>query len=184
MLSDSIHETAPHQLAELFRPGCALPTGWSADELAQIIRHQMTVPVGLELRPGAAGSERHDEPQGGDPHGRLSFQEFLAHPLPSLLLLREVKDYAKAARNDPRGALPVEIATVLYFACIAAALLRHRERLTSLDDSQLSRGLQWLAALPWTEDCTRALAVEALAGLGCLSSAENGRVGSADDEEG
>ena len=163
MLSDSIHATAPHHLAELLRPGSALSSGWSADELAEILRHQMTVPVKLELIPAAG--ERPDGPQATDPHADLSFREFLGHPLPSLPLLREVKDYAKAARSDPRGALPAEIATVLYFACIAAALLRHRARLTSLDERPLVRGLQWLAALPWADALTRALAAEALSHL-------------------
>ena len=92
-----------------------------------------------------------------------SFGDLLAHPHPPVELLKVTKDFAKACRLSPRGALPKEIATVLYFASIAAAMVRCRRRITGLSDADLADGLRWTLARPWLDAPTRSLIEEGLA---------------------
>ncbi len=164
LIPDSIHESSPDRLAELLRrPGDAPEPAWSADELAEVFRHQLAVPVEEEL-------DRGDAPPGdaAAPKRRKSgprpktFSDLLHRPNPPLDLLRRVKDYAKAARNNPRGPLPAEIATALYFGVIASALVHRGERLTSLIDQRLFRGLRWMIGQTWLDDATRDLAQQGL----------------------
>jgi hypothetical protein len=94
-----------------------------------------------------------------------TFANLLQHPKPHLAMLQRVKRFAKACRNDPHGPLPQEVATVLYFASLVAALLRHQQRITSLDDAALRQGVEWVLAQQWIDDSTRSLFQEALSYL-------------------
>ena len=87
----------------------------------------------------------------------LTFTDVLHHPRPSLALLERAKRFAKACKNSPSGALPAEVATVLYFGFIIVARMRCAARITALDDRSLSRGLEWAIAQPWVDPKTRGL---------------------------
>jgi len=54
---------------------------------------------------------------------------------------------------------------VLYYACIAAALLRLKARISKLSDADLSRGLRWAVEQPWLDEETKQLLAKALAGI-------------------
>jgi len=169
LIPDSIHESSPGRLAELLRrPGDAPEPAWSVDELAEVFRHQLAVPVEEELDRGDAphgdAPPRAAEPPRPRKSGprRKTFADLLHRPNPPLDLLRKVKDYAKAARNNPRGPLPAEIATALYFGVIASALVHRGQRLTSLVDQRLFRGLRWMIGQTWLDDATRDLAQQGL----------------------
>jgi hypothetical protein len=98
-----------------------------------------------------------------------SFADLFNHPAPSLALLQLVKDFAKANRNHPESGLPREIATALYFASIAAALVRLDERISQLPDTELQRGLRWTQEQKWLDEKTRTLldgALKKLSGEG------------------
>jgi len=84
------------------------------------------------------------------------------HPRSSLALLEMTKEFAKAIRNEPERGLPVEISTLLYYACIAAALVRCRKRITGLDDATLGKGFEWGRGQPWVDEATAGLFTEAL----------------------
>ncbi len=137
---------------------------WRDEELGAILRHQMTAPLQVDLinlERGLAVKVRNlAESQGLT---LKSFGDLLAHPHPPVELLKVTKDFAKACRLSPRGALPKEIASVLYFASIAAAMVRCRRRITGLSDADLADGLRWTLARPWLDAPTRTLLEEALA---------------------
>ncbi len=137
---------------------------WRDEELGAILRHQMTAPLQVDLinlERGLAVKVRNlAESQGLT---LKSFGDLLAHQNPPVELLKVTKDFAKACRMSPRGPLPREIATVLYFATIAAALVRCRRRITGLSDADLADGLRWILARPWLDTPTRALLEEGLA---------------------
>jgi hypothetical protein len=44
------------------------------------------------------------------------------------------------------------VARVLYYESIAVAWLRHRHRITSLNDSDLKQGMEWVLAQEWVPD--------------------------------
>jgi hypothetical protein len=101
-----------------------------------------------------------------------SFADLLHHPRPPLEMLRMTKRFAKAARHHPDSPLPPQVANVLYYASIAAALLRCGRRISELDDASLQKGLAWCTSRDWVDAPLRGLLREAEAGLvsGAFSS--------------
>ena len=143
-MASDVFQTDPKALATIFEID-SKPTGlWKPDELRSIFLHQLDAPVEGDL--GAASA--------------LSFGQLLRDERPSLALLKSVKDFAKRSRNSD-SPLPEDVATALYFAAIGAALLRHGQRITDLDDKGLARGFGWGVAQPWVDDQTKRLFAEA-----------------------
>src|SRR5262245_41163569 len=146
-------------------------TIWQPDELAAILQHQLNAQLEFDL--GAVSAEL---PAGLDAIGvgragtlrwAVTFRDLLLHhPHPPLPLLERAKRFAKACKSEPGGALPSEVATMLYFACIVVARLRCGDaRISALDDTSLARGLEWAAAQPWIDVETRHLMEEGIAHL-------------------
>ena len=96
-----------------------------------------------------------------------SFADLLHHPAPVKELLELAKDFAKANLDHPESGLPAEIAATLYYASIAAALVRLDARISQLPDADLQRGLKWTMDQAWLDEKTKALlatAAEKLSG--------------------
>jgi hypothetical protein len=139
-----VTKTDPRALASVFRIDAKPTDLWKPDELRSIFLHQLAAPLDGDL--GAASTQ--------------TFGQLLRDERPPLALLRSVKDFAKRSRNS-ESPLPEDVATALYFAAIAAALLRHGERISDLDDKGLARGFGWGVAQPWVDDDTKRLFAEA-----------------------
>lgn len=129
-----IYQSDPHRLADLMNPDDEV---WSPDELAAMFRHQLRSKLGAE-----------------------TFGEALHAASPAIASLKQIKDFGKQHRNDPASPLPRDIATVLYFAAIAAALAKCGQPISQLDDASIRAGIEWAAALPWLDESTRAMLVE------------------------
>lgn len=136
---------------------------WRDEELGAILRHQMTAPLQVDLinlERGLAVKVRSlAESQGLT---LKSFGDLLAHPNPPVELLRITKDFAKACRLSLHSPIPHDIASVLYFASIAAAMVRCRTRITGLSGDALADGLRWVLARPWLDAPTRSVVEEGL----------------------
>ncbi|MCY2950638.1 MAG: hypothetical protein NTU53_01515 [Planctomycetota bacterium] len=91
--------------------------------------------------------------------------DLLHHPNPPIDLLRRTKDFAKLNYADPHSPLAPEICLLLYYGCIAAALLRLNQLITHLPDDDLRNGLNWTLRQPWLDQETRTLFHDALAHL-------------------
>ena len=91
-----------------------------------------------------------------------SLGNLLTFPNPPVELLEITKDFAKACRQNPHSPMPQEIASVLYFASIAAALVRCGCRITGLSNEILAEGFSWALAQPWLDAPTRVLIEESL----------------------
>ncbi len=89
----------------------------------------------------------------------------LRHPQPPLKLLEAAKRLARDNAKSEHRAVPAEISTVLYLASIAAALLRHNQRITKSGDDVLRYGLELMLQRPWLDDMTRDLLQQVLARL-------------------
>lgn len=145
-------------LAQLFDTAGMPSRPWSDADLGAVFRHQMSAPVEFDLNAlGPGAGERLSTLAAANHLVLRSFRDLLDHPNPPLELLRMTKDFGRRLRSHPESPVPPEVASVLYFAAIACALARHRQRISRLDDKELSRGFRWSCSLPWVDDGLRTL---------------------------
>jgi hypothetical protein len=164
--TQTIINSDPRQLAALLDGAAAVDAVWQPGELAAVFRHQLAAPVQFDL----AGLDRRRAQQVrllAAAQGLVlkSFRDLLQHPAPPVQLLELVKDFAKRAGSSAESPLPKAVATVLYYAAIAAARLRCDRRITRLDDAELRRGCAWARDQEWLDPETRELFTHTLARL-------------------
>lgn len=159
----TIFDADREQLSSLFDMAPVAERLWRDDELGAMLRHQLTAPLRIDLINMERGSATQVRAL-ADAQGLTlkSFGDLLAHAHPPVELLKITKDFAKACRLSPHSSLPREIASVLYFASIAAALVRCRRRITGLSSDALAEGLNWVLARPWLDAPIRSLMEECL----------------------
>lgn len=164
--------TQPERIANLLSISDTPDGSWSEAELGAVFKHQLSAPVECDLsslsRQAAQNLRKATASQG---LLLKSFGDLLGHPNPPIELLQLTKQFAKASRNDQDSSLPPEIATVLYFASIAAALARCGQRITQLEDDAMRDGFIWCRDQAWMDDGTRELFVEGLNALESHGSA-------------
>ena len=141
---------AGRRLTNLFDWGSGNDRTWEPDEFSAIFEHLLQSPVQFDLA-GLDPTLRGKLVQLSEAEGITlkSFHDLLAHEHPPLELLALTKEWAKANRESPESGLPPAVASVLYYACIAAALARLGRRITSLSDGQLRAGFTWASAQLW-----------------------------------
>ena len=157
-----IYESDPRSLAHVL--DLVQGSGKESDPevLAAVLDDELTRPVQFELSavgPALAGAARI----AASSQGLLvkSLGDLLQHPHPPLELLVLAKAYARSNLQHPDSALPRDVALVLYFACIAAAMVRCGRRITQLGTESLSAGLAWAAGQAWVAEETRDLLQDA-----------------------
>ena len=155
---NAVFDTDRQQLATLLDLSPDAEHIWQDEELGAVLRHQLSAPLQVDLinleRGLALKVRTLAEAQG---LVLKSFGDLLAHPHPPVELLKITKDFAKACRLSPHSPLPREVASVLYFACIAAAIVRCHCRITGLNYAAIREGLQWVLARHWLDAPTRKL---------------------------
>lgn len=119
---------------------------WTGDDTAAILRHQLAAPLlpDLLLVPGAEEPRLRALLQNRP--GAASFLDQLTALHPSLELLHAIKAFARHVHDDRANPLHGPPSDILYYAAIAAALLRGNERITSLSNADLRTGLNWTLA--------------------------------------
>ena len=159
----AVHNSRANKLAALLATGEERARLWRPDELAAIFRHQISTPMLVDLGGfdprNAARLKLVSEAQGLLLN---SFADLLQHPAPPVELLELVKNFAKANLDQPESGLPPEIASALYYLCIAAALVRRDARISQLPDADLRRGLSWTREQAWLDEPARELLALAL----------------------
>jgi hypothetical protein len=160
------------QLRRLLDPEADRTSAWSADDAADVWRHQLRSPL-----PPSWGTAKADSPA-------TTFADALFTPAASLDTLRRVKDYAKTAtsaagvaqpavtagatgRRLPRAVvfdepdLPPDIARLLYYLAIAAASVHHGAAISSLTSGEFEAGVHWCLLRPYVSDAERNLLLAA-----------------------
>jgi len=136
---------------------------WETDDVAAIYRHQLSSSVEFDLAGLGHGTAGKTDASALSKEARIrSFGDLLTHPSPPIDLLRQAKRFAKIHRSRADSHLPAEVAAVLYFAILSAALVRLNERITTLDDDAFRSGLEWCNSQAWVEEPVRALLAQAL----------------------
>jgi hypothetical protein len=164
--SSALLKSRAQQLSALMASGEERAPLWLPEDLAAMFRHQMSAPVLMDL--GSFDPRTASQLKAlTAAQGLLlsSFADLFNHSNPPIQLLQLVKDFAKANLDHPESGLPREIATALYYASIAAALVRLDKRISQLPDAELQRGLRRTREQPWLDERTKALMLEAAAKL-------------------
>jgi hypothetical protein len=148
----TLFKSAPKSLAAFLAAGAERARLWRPEELGAIFRHQMSAPILMDLGgfdPATAGRLKTL----GAAQGLLlnSFLDLFLHPVPPIEMLSLTKEFAKANMDHPDSTLPNEVASVLYYASIAAALARLDRRISQLADAELKRGFSWAGGQPWID---------------------------------
>jgi hypothetical protein len=166
---DPIQAGDPTRLAALL--GQAGQTSlWGPDDLGAILAHQLRAPLLFDLQRVSAGGDGTAAGPAPDPWAEAaarqirSFGDLLAHPAPPRALLVMTKAFAKTADAGGGGGappvLPPEVASVLYFAAIAAALVHLGERISALDDRAMAAGMTWVLGRTWLAAELRPLLIQ------------------------
>jgi WD40 repeat protein/predicted Ser/Thr protein kinase len=162
-----LSKSDPASLARMMDLDTGTKHDWHPEELGSILRHQLDSPLAFDLgnfAPESKGTLDVISPSTTTPLN--TFGDLLRHPHPPLEVLKLVKEFAKANRNNSQSTLPPEIATVVYFAAIVVALMRCGQRITALDDDALRQGVEWVVAQPWIDELSRSLLRDALTFIG------------------
>jgi len=157
MENGDVENTRVESLAEIMDLGAGDEL-WKPEELAAILRHQLSAPVEFDLSFLDIGPARTlDTLHSLQGPPIASFRDLLHHPCPPIELLELTKEFSKVYGNRPEAPLPEQIAALLYVLSIVVALTRCRRRITKLDDQGLRRRLEWALAQFWVDDPTREL---------------------------
>ena len=156
-MSDSdLSKVSREQLSQMLDLDDGSAPAWSSAEYAVIYRHQLDAPLTADLvaehlaEAGESLAERQDALQ------KTTFAEVLFHASPPVELLELIKQFAKRQGASVQQ-LPKEVAALLYLVAICAALVRCERRITSYDDGQLVRKIDWAEGCEWADDGSREL---------------------------
>lgn len=138
---------------------------WSVQDYGAILQHQLDAPLGADLAHFFVHSK---ETLSGIPI--RTFGELLLHPHPPLPALQLVKDFAKQLIQNAQLAYPRPVATILYYASIAAARTRTATWISELPQKELMKGLRWARKQVWVSAKLRPLFEEAMAAAGIRSA--------------
>lgn len=159
----ALFKSAPKSLAAFLAAGAERARLWRPDELKAIFQHQMSAPILVDLGGfNAAVAARLKTLSAAQGLLLTSFLDLFLHEHPPVELLSLTKDFAKANMDHPESSLPDEVAGVLYYAAIAAALARRDERISQLSDAELRRGLGWASEQAWVDARIRQLMLDAI----------------------
>lgn len=149
-LGNTQDEPDATSISALFRLGKHdTPVPWNDDDRGAILRHQ------LDQRLGPA-------PDGDDDGwAKRTHLALFNEDNPPSERLQQVKDRAKAGVNHELH-LPRDVATIVYYAALAAARLRSDTPITRLDDAAFAEGLRWSLDRTWLSQPLRPLLTEAL----------------------
>ncbi len=135
---------------------------WEATDLHAILCHQLDAEVEFDLTHfGGIAKETVTSVAGSrESKGPCTFGRLFTDLNPPLEMLDMTRRFAKRSRTQGPDGMPDEIATVLYYAAIAAARLRHEASISKLDDRSLLDGLDWALDQPWLVASLRGLLAE------------------------
>ncbi len=157
---ERLRSGAAPSLAHLLECEDADEPCWRKEELRSVLAHQLSAPLEFDLETLDPGRQRLIVAAGeiGGAHGGItSFEDLFRHPQPPVALLNLAKKYTKTHRLHPDSLIPPEISTALYYACIVAARVRCRRRITALPDASLRRGLECALRQDWLTPSLRHL---------------------------
>ena len=163
--AESLDDSNPRLIILMLRPETAPGSTWQPLDLAGVLRHQLAKPLA-----DVTGRNLNEVVHAPDVNAAadqplLTVSDLFRHSRPPLELLEIVKRHGRKQARRTRQGWPKDVGSVIYFASIAAALVRHDQRITKLDDDVLRLGFQRMLDFVWVEAPLRPLLAEGLARL-------------------
>jgi hypothetical protein len=125
-------------VANLFHLDADQDSVWEPLDLERLLRDLLNVPLAEALRGfSQVGTQS------------TTLAAVFTEPDTSLELLTAIKERSRRSTRAPEPPLPSDIASLLYFAAIAAAHLRHDQWISKLDPTLLRQGIEMLLAKSW-----------------------------------
>jgi hypothetical protein len=148
----------PDGLARVLALGDSTGDLWSPEEMQAMWQHQLSALLQIDLDSMHAFrlAELKDAPE-LQRFLAKSFGDLLLDPQPPFELLKITKDFAKETLKSGEDSQLNAIATALYHAAYAAAIVAGQKRLGGMDDAELKRGFEWAVSRVWLDDSTRKL---------------------------
>jgi len=150
-LNEGVFKSDPQRLAKIIDFGPETSRPWTEGELQLLLQYRLNAPMGVDL--GGLPPEVTPKVKTlAEAEGLLlkSLLDLFCHEHAPLELLRLVKDYAKAHRNQPQSELPREVSAVIYYASIAAALVSNRAKITRMPEEELRSSFDWALSRHWS----------------------------------
>lgn len=139
---------------------------WGPEDSAAILEHQLAAPLEADLVGiDSEVASKLEVWRRQSEHPLQRFSDLLAHPQPPLELLKTVKRFTKRAIGSADKLQPGEVATLLYFATIAAGVVRCGALISRMDREKLREGLVWAAGQEWLDRPLRSVLEEAATSL-------------------
>jgi hypothetical protein len=132
----------PHAISRLMELNAEPQQLWKAEELGEILAHQLSMPATVE----SFGNTGQPLGQSGP-----TLRQLLTDSNPPLELLRTIHRAAKADCSSDSALLPRDVALVIYYACIASALVHLNQRISDLDDAKLKQAFVWSLKRKWLD---------------------------------
>ncbi len=168
----ALFKSPPKSLAAFMAAGDERARLWRPDELGAVFRHQLAAPIMVDLGGyDPVTANRLKTLSTAQNLVLKSFLELFTHPVPPIELLTLTKEFAKTNMDHPDSSLPKEVAAVLYYTSIAAALVRLDRRISQLGDPELERALNWAREQRWVDPQIQQLLAQALHKLSPAGSA-------------
>ncbi len=152
MDSHDLDPRSSKSLHQFIASGLDPDSVWGPQDFADILSHQLASALvdELSLVPGIDSEQVESLASRAHPPIR-SFHDLILHPSPPDELLEHVKVYTKMARANAKDPVLEQVVSLIYYASIAAALLRHGTRLSTLDNAALHEGMVWSRSRPWVD---------------------------------
>lgn len=166
--SESFDSSKIQQLSRMLDLDATTETGdWLREDFSAILEHQLAASLEAELTgiDSQIGTKLEVWRRQLE-HPLERFSDLLAHPQPPVELLSIAKRFAKRAKASANGFLPDEVATVLYFSCIAVGAIRCDTQISRMGKEKLLHGLAWTDDQEWVERPIRTLIEQAIVSLG------------------
>jgi hypothetical protein len=143
MSDTDFQQTNPLAISRLMELTAEPQLLWKPEELGDILSHQLSMPAATE----SFGNAGQPEP----PASNQTLRQLLEDANPSLELLRSIQRAAKADFSSATALLPRDAALVIYYACIAAALVHLDQHISDLDDAKLKQAFAWSLKRKWLD---------------------------------
>lgn len=159
--SQAVFKSSAAQLAKIMNLDETTPEAWNDQDLAAMLRHQMSAPLNFDLSSvemKAARAAARNETLATAAKRRIkSFKDLLFHPEPPLALLRLSKDFFKRRiKACQKGSPEWQVAYLFYLLSILAAGSR-AARISNLAPGELRTAVKWALDQEWVDKETEQL---------------------------